>query len=102
MENERKVVLITGGSRGLGAKCATEFAKRNYDVVINYKENEMCALALKEILEKEYNINVLCIKSDISNEEDVKLMIKEIIKYFHHIDVLVNNAGISMDNNYER
>ena len=100
MENERKVVLITGGSRGLGAKCATEFAKRNYDVVINYKENETCALALKEMLEKEYTINVRCIKSDISNEEDVKLMIKEIIKYFHHIDVLVNNAGISMDNNF--
>ena len=100
MENERKVVLITGGSRGLGAKCAIEFAKRNYDIVINYKENETCALALKEMLEKEYNINVLCIKSDISNEEDVKLMIKEIIKTFYHINVLVNNAGISMDNNF--
>lgn len=38
MENERKVVLITGGSRGLGAKCATEFAKGNYDVVTIIKK----------------------------------------------------------------
>lgn len=98
MSEKRKVVLITGGSRGLGAECAKIFARNNYDIVINYKENTSKANILKEMLETEYHINVLCLKCDISNENDVQMMIQKVIEYFDHIDVLVNNAAVARDN----
>lgn len=98
MSEKRKVVLITGGSRGLGAECAKIFARNNYDIVINYKENTSKANSLKEMIETEYHINVLCLKCDISNENDVQMMIQKVIEYFGHIDVLVNNAAVARDN----
>lgn len=98
MSDKEKIVLITGSSRGLGKMCVKEFASHNYNVVINYKKSEEEAIKLKEEIEKEYKVNVLCIKCDISNEENVRQMIDKIIKYFGHIDVLVNNAGICHDN----
>lgn len=98
MSEKRKVVLITGGSRGLGSECAKIFARNNYDIVINYKENTSKANSLKEMIETEYHINVLCLKCDISNENDVQMMIQKVIEYFGHIDVLVNNAAVARDN----
>src|SRR5574344_283562 len=80
-------VLITGSSRGLGASMAKLFAKNGYNVIINYFKNEEAALKLKEIT------NGLIIKCDISNEEDVKAMFKQI----DHLDILINNAGIAND-----
>lgn len=98
MINENKVVLITGSSRGLGKMCVKEFASHNYNIIINYKKSEEEAIKLKEKIEREYKVNALCIKCDISNEEDVRQMINKAIEYFGHIDVLVNNAGICHDN----
>lgn len=93
----RKTVLITGASRGIGAACALEFAKNDYDVIINYLSNSEKAENLKKEIETNYNVRVLTIKADISNEEEVKNMVDKIITEFNHIDVLVNNAGIAID-----
>lgn len=97
----RKVVLITGASRGIGKSTAICFAKNGYNVIINYLNSSDEAINLKEYLERKYNIECIAIKADVSNEDDVINMIDEVIKKFSHIDVLVNNAGIAMDTTLE-
>ena len=97
----KKVVLITGASRGIGRSTAICFAKNNYNVIINYNNNEEAALNLKTELEDKYKVECLCIKADVSNEEEVKNMVDTSINEFGHIDVLVNNAGIAIDTLFE-
>lgn len=97
----RKVALITGSSRGIGKAIVTDFAEKGYNVVINYKKSENEAIKLKEELEKVYNIKALAIKADITNEDEVKNMVELVKKEFVKIDVLVNNAGIAIDKEFE-
>lgn len=97
-----KVVLITGSSKGIGKATAVEFAKiGGYKVVINYLTDKVNAEELSNYLKEEYKIETLVIKADVSNEEQVKNMIQEIIDKFGRIDVLVNNAGIAIDKEFE-
>ena len=97
-----KVVLITGSSKGIGKATAVEFAKiGGYKVVINYLTDKVNAEELSNYLKEEYKIATLVIKADVSNEEQVKNMIQEIIDKFGRIDVLVNNAGIAIDKEFE-
>lgn len=97
MNSSRKVALVTGSSKGIGYETIIEFAKNNYDVVINYNNDIENALALEKNIHK-YGGKSLVIKADISNEEEIKNMVKKVINTFGRIDVLVNNAGISIDN----
>ena len=96
-----KNVLVTGGTRGIGEAISREFAKKGYDIIINYVNSNIKAQNLKQELEKEYNIKVLPIKADISNEKEIKNMVDIAIKEFGKIDVLVNNAGIVIDREFE-
>lgn len=96
-----KNVLVTGGTRGIGEAISREFAKKGYDIIINYVNSNIKAQNLKQELEKEYNIKVLPIKADISNEKEIKNMVDIAIKEFEKIDVLVNNAGIVIDREFE-
>lgn len=96
-----KTVLITGASRGIGRTTAIEFAKKGYNVVINYVSDDSAAQNLKSLLTKNYNVNVMICKCDVSKEDKVKEMVKNIIDYFGKIDVLVNNAGIAIDTMFE-
>ena len=97
-----KVVLITGSSKGIGKATAVEFAKiGGYKVVINCLTDKENAEKLSNYLKEEYKTETLVIKADVSNEEQVKNMIQEIINKFGRIDVLVNNAGIVIDKEFE-
>ena len=97
-----KVVLITGSSKGIGKATAVEFAKiGGYKVVINYLTDKENAEKLSNYLNEEYKIETLVSKADVSNEEQVKNMVQEIINKFGRIDVLVNNAGIAIDKEFE-
>ena len=97
-----KVGLITGSAKGIGKAVAMEFAKRGgYKIVINYLHSKTEAEELKKIIEEQYNIDVLLIQADVSNEKEVKNMIQEIIEQFGRIDILVNNAGIVYDREFE-
>ena len=83
---EKKVVLITGSSRGIGASTALKFATEGYNVVINYKENLVSANQVKEETLK-YGSDTLVIKADLANETEINQMVVEIVKNYGHIDV---------------
>lgn len=97
----KKTVIVTGGSRGIGAAISKVFASKNYNVVINYKDNDKKALELKKELEDKYSIKVLLVKGDLSNEDNVKKIVSETINEFNQIDVVINNAGIFMDCSFD-
>ena len=92
---KRKVAIVTGSSKGIGASCIIEFAKKGYDVVINYNKSKEEALKLQDEIKK-YKVNSLVIKCDIQSEEEIIKMVEEVINKFGQIDVLVNNAGIDI------
>ena len=96
-----KSVLVTGSTRGIGEAISREFAKKGYDLIINYVNSNEKAQNLKQELEKEYNIKVLPFQTDISNEIAIKNMVDTAINEFGKIDVLVNNAGIVIDREFE-
>lgn len=88
-----KTVLITGSSRGIGAAIAKRLNDQ-YNIIINYNNSKDLAFKLLYELRKT-NPNVIAIKADVSKEEDVEMMFAVAEKNFGHIDILINNAGIS-------
>lgn len=92
---ERKVAFISGASRGIGEAIAITLSKE-YDVVINYANSEQGA---KEVLSKcDPQGNHSMMKCNVADSAQVKQMMEEIVKKYGHIDVVVNNAGITKDN----
>lgn len=85
-----KTVLITGSSRGIGAAIAELFHKNGYNVAINFNSSEKEARVLSQRL-----TGSLILKGDVSEENDVKEMVRKTVSHFGQIDILVNNAGIS-------
>ncbi|MCY6484481.1 SDR family oxidoreductase [Clostridium aestuarii] len=94
MNFQGKVVLVTGGSRGIGRSIAEEFGDCGAAIVINYRENDKAAEDTLQMLKKK-GIYAIAIKGDISDYNTAKNIIEEIIKKFGKLDILVNNAGIS-------
>ena len=94
---ERRVVLVTGGSRGIGKAIERKFAKEGYNLVINYVSDKTNIEELKQEFES-FGIQTLFVKTDVTNSEDCENMVKQAIDTFGKIDVLVNNAGITKDN----
>jgi 3-oxoacyl-[acyl-carrier protein] reductase len=88
-----KTVLITGGSRGIGAAVAVLFARAGADVAITYASADSSA---KKVTDEVHNIGRRCValKGDVSSEEDVTWVVNEAVRILRRIDVLVNNAGI--------
>lgn len=85
-----KTIIVTGGSRGIGRAIVEKFANENYNVILNYNKSEFAALDIA----KQYK-NVETFKADVSKPKDVEAMINFAENKFGHIDVLINNAGIS-------
>ena len=96
----RKVVLITGSSRGIGRSTAIKYAQNNYNVVINYNNSYDKARELGDYLVSTYGIEVMIVKADVGNEVEVKDMVDKVISKFGNIDVLVNNASIAIDSDF--
>lgn len=90
----KKIALVTGGSKGIGACICKELAKNGYTVVINYNSSEKEAKSvLEEILSLGGEASIY--KANVSNREGVKSMFDYIKNTYNTIDLLVNNAGIS-------
>ena len=90
----KKTVIVTGASKGIGADIAMFFAEKGYNVVINYNTSAESAMLLEKSLISN-NYSVMSFKANVTNKAEVDLMVKETVYKFGGIDVLVNNAGIS-------
>jgi 3-oxoacyl-[acyl-carrier protein] reductase len=93
MDIKGKVVLVTGASKGIGAATAISFAKEGSSVIINFKSDETAANNVLNECNKYTNGNFI-VKADVSDENEVKGLFREIEDKYKSIDILVNNVGI--------
>lgn len=89
-----KTVLITGGSRGIGAAAVAAFANAGYQVVLNYHSSKEAA----EVLAEQWPGQVLPIQADVANRDEVEAMFQKAQEVWGGVDVLVCNAGIAKQN----
>ena len=93
---EKKVVFVTGGSRGIGKAISLKYAENGYNVVINYVSTNTDIEKLEKEF-KEKGAESLILKADVSKVEEVENVVNKAIERFGKIDVLVNNAGVTKD-----
>ncbi|MDB5953180.1 MAG: sugar dehydrogenase [Massilia sp.] len=90
---KQKIILITGGGRGIGAACALLAAQQGYRVCINYRSDDSAAAKVAAAI-GEAGGSALAIKADVSDEFEVERMFAQVDEQFGRLDALVNNAGI--------
>ncbi len=94
-----KVVIITGASSGIGKELALRFSKSGSRLVL--ASRNLDKLKQVEIELKKFNENILIVKTDVSNREDCKNLIEKTIEKYKRIDILINNAGITMYSRFD-
>jgi len=94
-----KIILITGGSSGIGKKLAHDLLRRGETVVIISHDQSRLATAEQEL--RAVSPRVRAILCDIRNTEDVQRAVAQILEEFGRIDVLVNNAGYAVYRSFE-
>ena len=95
-----KTAIVTGGSRGIGEAIVMKLGEMGYDIIINYHSDKSKPLTDKIIdtLNKKYKVKGYAVQADISSYDECQKLVKESLKKFSKIDVLVNNAGIASSN----
>ncbi len=88
-----KVVLITGGSRGIGAATALLAARRGYAVAVNYTANSLAADEVVRLIRADGGV-AMTVQADVANESDVVAMFKKVDAKLGRLTALVNNAGV--------
>ena len=91
---DNKVAIITGGNAGVGKEIAKLFASEGAKVVISARRQQVLEEAAKEI--EAAGGTVLCVPTDISKVDDVKNLVSKTVETFGQLDILINNAGISL------
>ena len=91
----RKTILVTGASRGIGRSIAVKFASEGYHVFLNCRTSVAELTAVKDYIENNYHTPCSIAAGDAGNAADVARMFADIHQTCGHLDVLVNNAGIS-------
>jgi 3-oxoacyl-[acyl-carrier protein] reductase len=87
----QRVVLITGGSGGIGKACVEKFARSGIKVIANYNKSKESAESLQKSLKEEgYEVDIY--KADVSKREEIRKMIAWILEKYGKIDILINNA----------
>lgn len=89
----KRVAIVTGGTRGIGSDISLTLAKNGYIVLSVYRSNDKSALKFKKQI-KEISDSADIIKADVSEQKEVDLVVEHAISSFGRIDILVNNAGI--------
>jgi short-subunit dehydrogenase len=89
---QKRVVVITGASSGIGKALAEKYADEGWNLVLGARRYDR----LTELKNKLHDTGVVILKTDVSVEEDCRQLIEEAFATFGRIDVLINNAGISM------
>lgn len=90
---EKRIVLITGASSGIGAGCARKFAMNGHKVIINGRNMEKLN-AVKEELESKYNAEVYTLPFDVRDRDAARAALESLPEEWKAIDILVNNAGL--------
>lgn len=90
-----KSVLITGGSRGIGAATAVYFARKGYKVAITYNKSLYAAKAMKETMALN-GCEFIAIPCDVKNPTQVESAVRQTVSAFGSLDVMVNNAGVAL------
>ena len=95
---KKRIAIITGSSRGIGAATAIEAAKLGYEVCINFIENESAALKVADRIRNQ-NGKCITVQADVSKEAEVIRLFEEVDKKFGTVTALVNNVGVLADKN---
>ena len=94
--DEKKVAIVTGGSRGIGRAISLELAKKGYYLIVNYKSNTQSAADTLKMI-RDNGGDGECIQFDVSNATETFTAVEDIASRFEAIEILVNNAGITCD-----
>ena len=100
-EGKSKNVLVTGGSRGIGAAIALELGKEGYFVIVNYNHSASEAENIVEQI-KEKGGQAIALQANIAHAEESERLFKEIKEKVGIVDVLINNAGITRDRSFRK
>ena len=95
-KSDKRVAIVTGGSKGIGRAISVELAKDGYHIIINYKSDDKAAAETLEMI-RNNGADGETIKFDVSNFEETRNAINDIASRLNNIEVLVNNAGITAD-----
>jgi len=96
MRFEGKVVMVTGGSRGIGRACAVAFGKQKATVVITYAGNEAAAAETVKLVQ-EAGGKAQAVRFDVADTAACAGAVEDVVKTYGRLDVLVNNAGVAVD-----
>ncbi len=101
LNNTTKTVLVTGGSRGIGAAISLELGRKEYNVIVNYNTKVDEANAIVDQIIKQGG-NAIAIQANIAIPEDSQRLFQEIESKYGQVDILVNNAGITRDKSFRK
>jgi len=103
MEIQKKelTVLVTGGSRGIGAAISLELASPNYFVIVNFNQSKDQAEGIVSKI-KDNGGNAIAVQGNIADAKECKIMFETIEKSIGNVDVLINNAGITRDKSFRK
>ena len=93
MKLQRRVAIVTGGSRGIGRAIAVEFAREGALVTLAARSEEELQETVQQV--REAGSEALVLKTDLINVEEIESMVSATQKTFGPVDILVNNAGIA-------
>ena len=96
MRFKEKVVIVTGGSRGIGGALSKRFAAEGAHVIINYGSDDVAAKSLADEIRSNGH-SAVTFKGDVASTSQVNAIIQEVLLKYGRIDILINNAGIIKD-----
>lgn len=100
MPADTRTALVTGASRGIGEAIAREFAGAGMNVVVNYRADQERAAAVAADIEDGATASI-AVQADVTQREQVDAMVERVHEEFGPVDVVVNNAGITIDKKFE-
>jgi 3-oxoacyl-[acyl-carrier protein] reductase len=97
MELEGKVVLVTGGGRGIGREICLQLARRGAAVAVNYSGSESAAESTRQLIESGGG-RAITVRADVSDYAQCEALFAQVEKQLGAPDILINNAGVTRDN----
>lgn len=90
----RKIAIVTGGGTGIGRACSIKFAQNGIGVVVNYSRSaEDAEQTAREV--RNLGVPSVAIRADVTNNDEVRDMVRQTLEQFERVDVLINNAGVT-------